>query len=108
MNILTVAKLHSNPYYINRFYIRLTGNMSAGILLDYVMKIINNDKDNIAIISDEDILNNEILFKDEIKQARRRLSRLPFMTIIQKENNIFAYMINSIIFDAYCQKLEVA
>lgn len=110
MNALLLAKAHANPYYINRLYVKLAGNAISGLLLDYLMKqfsLADSSKNNIITLFDTDICDNTFLFVEELTQARRKLKKLPFITIVQRsEAGKFTYSLDPVLFNRYVEELQ--
>ena len=110
MNALLLAKAHANPYYINRLYVKLAGNAISGLLLDYLMKqfsLADSSKNNIITLPDADICDNTFLFEEELAQARKKLKKLPFITIVPRsEAGKFTYALDPLLFNQYIEELK--
>lgn len=110
MNALLLAKAHANPYYINRLYVKLAGNAVSGLLLDYLMKqfsLAPSSKNNIITLLDADICDYTFLFEEELTQARKKLKKLPFITIVQRsEVGKYTYSLDPALFNQYVEELK--
>ena len=110
MSSLLLAKAHANPYYINRLYVKLAGNVTAGLLLDYLIKqfsLTPDSKNNIITLLDTDICNNTYLFTEELSQARKKLQKLSFLTIVQRlGNNKYTYSIDPNLFNKSVEEMK--
>lgn len=77
--------LLETPIYINRMYIAITGELEAGIFLDYLFKKFSAFKNNTIELYYQTIYNELYFYNCEVKKINKKLNELPFLDI--KENN---------------------
>lgn len=98
MNALLLSQIHSNPKYINHFYVDLAGNITSGILLQTIMKY--SLQDCYFTVSVASLLQDTNMIEAELYQALRKINKLPFLEI-ENHSKGYTFFINSKEFNSY-------